>query len=54
MCVNAHRSKVTTKQKSRKAEMKVFVIHYSKLKERKRFLLEQFETHGITSQTTSS
>jgi len=28
--------------------MKIFVLHYSKLTQRKRFILEQFERHGIT------
>lgn len=28
--------------------MKVFVLHYSKLTQRKQYILEQFEKHGIT------
>ena len=29
--------------------MKIFVLHYSKLTQRKEFILEQFERHGITN-----
>lgn len=28
--------------------MKIFIIHYKKLKDRKKFILEQFEKHNIT------
>ena len=28
--------------------MKIFVIHYKKLVDRKRYMLEQFEKHNIT------
>ena len=28
--------------------MKIFVLHYSKLTQRKQYILEQFASHGIT------